>query len=343
VPGTDSLILLAGLFLIVLTRFISVLLSPHASPELFWSIFRFVEAFALTWVLIALRATVFERIVVWMLVVITFFETFAGIAQVILSGGTQAGTGLASGRGIYELQILLTLWGLVGLSAGEGSRGMNSLKVVLGTLGVIVTVLRTAFFQLAIALFVVYWLMPKHGRRIYRLIIILGTIIVFILVGFVELQWPLMINRIEQISTMSGTIGVRLVLWQAAFSAFQLYPVTGIGSGAFGRNQLFYFDAAGVSFREGYTDEGLSVHNTVLGFLAETGIIGLVAYFIYAIGIAIIARRLSCAAPTTFNIALAGTVVSGIIIDFIAASSFYPITITLVALLASRYIKQKKA
>lgn len=335
-PELNSRTILFGLFLIFITRLISVLFSPHSSFELIWSVFRYAETIALIWVFIALRSTVFGRNVVYGLIVITLFETFVGIGQVTLSGGTRAGTGFASGRGVYELQILLTLLGLIGLSAGEGSRLMNILKIITGVTGVIITAIRTSFIQIIIAVFATYWLMPGLGRRNYGRIVILGSIAAIILVGLVGLQWSLLEARIGQIGTMSGTIGVRLVLWETALVAFKLYPVTGIGSGAFARNQDVYMDGAGIGFKEGYNDVGLSAHNTVVGFLAETGTIGLVAYFVYAIGTSKIAWRLSRTVPSVFNIALAGTVVSGLILDIIAASSFYPITITLVALLASK-------
>lgn len=338
VPHTDSRTTLLGLILIVVTRFISVLFSPHSSFELFWSIFRYAEAIALTWIFIALRFTVFGRNVVRTLVVITCIETFTGIGQVALSGGTHAGTGLASGRGIYELQIFLALWGLIGFVKGEGSRLINALKPAVGVPGVIITVIRTSFIQLFTAIILVYWLMPRRGRRIYRRMVMLGSVIAIIIVSLVNVDWSLLQTRIEQIGTMGGTIGVRLVLWQAALYAFQLHPITGIGSGAFSRYQNIYFDGAGVRFKEGYNDVGLSAHNTVVGFIAETGIIGLAAYLVYAIGTATTAWRLTRTAPSAFRIALAGTVISGLIMDLIAASSFYPITITLVALLTSQSI-----
>jgi O-antigen ligase len=85
-----------------------------------------------------------------------------------------------------------------------------------------------------------------------------------------------------------GSVAERLYMWDQCLGTFLENPITGIGSGSFARkvgelSQLFkfklpsYYDPT-TSFR---------AHSLIFGLIAETGIVGLSAYFCWIIAITI--------------------------------------------------------
>lgn len=337
----DSGILLS-LCLILVARLLSVAFSPHFSPDLFLSVGTFVEAFVVCSVFISLIGTRFRRSVVLTLVLITLFETMIGAGQFISSGGNAHGVGIASLRGVGELQILLALWGLIAFCENAGNKILNILMFVVGAAGVFIAYLTTAYVQLLVAVIVGYFLLVKRVKRKYGWTVIIVSVIAIALFLLSDVHLPLATWEYHSLITRTGSVGFRVVLWKGALVAFASSPIVGVGSGVFGREQLAYLEYANVWFKEGYSlRQGFSAHNTVLGFLAETGLVGLAAYITYAVATIKAAFRVSRIAPTVFHKALAATVVSGIVLDIVAGSSFQPITMTLVALLASYDIEYR--
>lgn len=327
--------ILKAICFVVAARMISIIFSPHFSLSLLWSVFNYVEALAITWAFIMLADTDFISAALYTIIFITIFETIFGVAQVITSKGTVVGTGFASKRGVYELQTMLVLYGLIAYCQDYRKKITNILAIIVGYLGVMITVIRTAYVQLSIALIIGYFLLPKGKRRKYIFIgALLGWISIFIIVK-VNNEWPLISTRLQQLISGTGSIGVRHVLWKGAYASFLRNPITGIGSGAFGRSGTIYYELANVWFKEGYFGVGLSIHNTMLGFLAETGIVGLITFMIYAYVTIKTSFYLNRTNAVPLEKAIAATVISGIFIDCIAGSSFHPITITLVAFVAS--------
>jgi O-antigen ligase len=88
-----------------------------------------------------------------------------------------------------------------------------------------------------------------------------------------------------------GTIGYRFILWELAAAAYLNHPVTGIGSGGFARQQNALYFQINDAFTSEYEKEygTLSTHNTVLGVAAETGTLGLIAYFLWVTAVAKVA------------------------------------------------------
>lgn len=337
--GPNSVLL--SFYLLVLVSMVSLALSPLHSFSMLWHVFKYAEAYCVIWVFISLHDTTFESAFIWSIAAITVFETSAGLFQLVSSGGGMAGRGLASGRGIYELQILLALWGITAFAERKGRRLLELTMSAIGAAGVLITVIRTAYLHLATGAFVAYLLVKRSTRRVYAGVVAAMVAVALVSVTALNLQWPVFTERMQQIEAMSGSLGVRLVLWKALLFCFENNPLTGIGPGAFGRYQSYYLDRANLTFDEAGNDIGLSAHNTVVGFLGETGLLGLAAFAIYMSVTAKIARDLARKDTSPFNVALAGTVISGLLLDFIAGSSFHPITSTLVALAVSRYVHLK--
>ena len=138
---------------------------------------------------------------------------------------------------------------------------------------------------LIVWLFSGYFLKPfrlmatrRIASQFFKLILLL-LIIFFLLTPFLEQVE----QRAEQIAQRSGTIYLRLFLWGLAWQLFWEHPVTGIGMGQFagaveqfpGMKNLGVFERA----------RGLSAHNLILSFLAETGLVGSFAFFLLLVSI----------------------------------------------------------
>ena len=70
----------------------------------------------------------------------------------------------------------------------------------------------------------------------------------------------------------------RLFLWDKSIGAFLSSPLTGIGSGGFPRQLNDLPQPFGIKLERIDKATPLSTHNTFLGVLAETGLVGVVAY-----------------------------------------------------------------
>lgn len=87
---------------------------------------------------------------------------------------------------------------------------------------------------------------------------------------------------IESFTTKpQGTIALRLLLWKTAIRAFLDHPFTGIGIGNF---RLIYQLYPEIKTNPlWYQVKGMSAHNMILHYLAETGLIGSLALLAFAI------------------------------------------------------------
>ena len=82
------------------------------------------------------------------------------------------------------------------------------------------------------------------------------------------------VHRVENLQSMNiGTLHYRMILWDAGINAFLSHFVNGIGLGHFPILSGDYSSIGNSSF---FIDniKGLSTHNIILSYLAETGIIG---------------------------------------------------------------------
>lgn len=118
-----------------------------------------------------------------------------------------------------------------------------------------------------------------ESRRTLRKVVIVGaavTVVVFALGSSFFLGF---FGRVEElvasIGNPQGTIYLRLVLWTAAVKAWLTSPLVGIGIGNF--NLVDQIVPSIKTAPVWYYIRGMSAHNVVLHYLAETGIIGVVA------------------------------------------------------------------
>ncbi|WP_406568107.1 O-antigen ligase family protein [Caldinitratiruptor microaerophilus] len=327
-------LLLVALYLIVGVRLMSVAFSPWSEWTLLWSVGRYGEALALVVTALVLP-TPFGEGLRGALVISGLAETATGALQLIASHGVQPGVGIASARGVYELQVWFAVTGL--MMAAQRSRVRFAwLLGGAGILGVAATMIRTAWMQLIIAIGLGALTLNGQARGRYVRRAVLGAVSLGVGIVILAKTSPYLQYKLQQLTQGTGTIGVRLALWSMGLHAFRAYPFLGIGSGGFARYADIIAGEAGVPVPPQYLDWRLSAHNTVVGILAETGLAGLLAYAMYVLGVIQVVRRLARSAngegvsPTTA--ALGPTLASTVILDTVAQSSFGPLTLALLLL-----------
>jgi O-antigen ligase len=125
----------------------------------------------------------------------------------------------------------------------------------------------------------------ERTRSLGRLVIVVGVPVAVLLLFSSTLFGNYMVRlreMLQSLATPRGTIAVRAMLWTTAIKAWLLHPICGIGIGnfrlvaqivpEFRLNPVWY-----------YASGGMSSHNVVLQYAAETGIIGVVALLTTAV------------------------------------------------------------
>ena len=132
---------------------------------------------------------------------------------------------------------------------------------------------------------------------------VLAVIVLAAGIGF-KVTEEALLPRFDAIFTTSGATGSgRLNEWRAAWASVQERPYLGLGFGAFPAvsNQLMQ-ETPGVDLENfDLRPDGILVHNTYLGSLAELGIPGLVLFLGLLTSIALTLRRAVRQAPTVAN------------------------------------------
>ncbi|MCI0331298.1 MAG: O-antigen ligase family protein [candidate division Zixibacteria bacterium] len=85
-------------------------------------------------------------------------------------------------------------------------------------------------------------------------------------------------RRAEQLAQKSGSVYLRLFLWGVAWKLFLEHPLTGIGMGQFAGMIGQYPEMKNLAVFE--WTRGLSAHNLPFTFLAETGLVGTLAFLL---------------------------------------------------------------
>jgi O-antigen ligase len=112
---------------------------------------------------------------------------------------------------------------------------------------------------------------------IFILIIFIADIDYTFLNGEISNQF---IERIEQVEQKTGQYTVRKSLAKAAWEIGKDYPILGVGRGNYVINSKKYFEELSEVDPNAMYNYGLIPHNTILGYFAETGIIGTLFFLI---------------------------------------------------------------
>jgi O-antigen ligase len=159
--------------------------------------------------------------------------------------------------------------------------------IVLIALAVVASGSRGTLVAIALALPVLIWLAYRkitrdqmwEARHSINQVMLVAVIIGVTLAAFSSSLLVGFVGRVEELVASlvnpQGTIALRIVLWTAAFKAWLTSPIVGIGIGNF--NLVDQVVPEMKTAPVWYYIRGMSAHNVVLHYLAETGIIGVVA------------------------------------------------------------------
>jgi O-antigen ligase len=270
-----------ALALVILTRVLSLVAASNMAMEQVISILRYVETFAIVLLLANLLSVRHNRrLFLRGMILGAVIETAGALLIFFSSGGEERGVWL--GVDNYKLQIFLLVACCLAFSEKKG----RSLKIVAGLLlflGILVTETRTAVVLFLLSLLPLF--LTRHRamfRPVLAVLALAAVATVPVLRLLPEAEQNVM-KRVDEIWTGGGTIGLRFILWEMAVAAYVSHPITGIGSGGFARQQNTLYLQINDVYASGYETkyDSQSTHNTVLGVAAETGTLGLIAYFFW--------------------------------------------------------------
>jgi len=169
----------------------------------------------------------------------------------------------------------------------------GAIAVAIG-LGIVATQARGPLLSVALAVPLLMWLAAvkarrENDRRTISALKLLLIPLVVLGVAVIVLSGTLFAGSImryeaaiDSFTRPTGTIALRLVLWQTAIMAFLDHPFTGIGIGNFRVVHELYPVLKTMPLH--FYVRGMSAHNVILHYLAETGLIGALALVVLAWG-----------------------------------------------------------
>jgi O-antigen ligase len=211
--------------------------------------------------------------------------SLSNVAQMILSGGKTRAFGLAAlgyepmSMTALPMALAFLLW-----ASRTRERLLYGLATVSIAAGIVATQARGPLLTVIIATLALLWFAQRKAnresnRQVGRTALIVIVVIALITIVAVSLSTNLLANAwlryeefLESARNPAGTIALRFILWKTALRTFLDHPITGIGIGNFRVVHEMYPDVRVIPL---YTQvKGMSAHNVLLHYLAETGLIG---------------------------------------------------------------------
>ncbi|HNL05207.1 MAG TPA: O-antigen ligase family protein [Bacteroidia bacterium] len=289
--GIERRILIA-LLLVMATRVISLLFAKQYETIQYFSILRFAEVLLGLIILTNLLQSKSNRkIFIVGLTCGLLIECFLGLNMVIQTGGHLRG--IFFGIPSYQMMVLFILFLFLLTKSQNLVLIIFAINILLT--GIMATQTRAALIQLAVGMIAVIIIAYKQSFfKRFTITLVAVTIVHSITLYFMQSVISAAKDRFEDAikegkihleedehSVGGGTIQYRLYLWDKSIGAFLSRPVTGIGSGSFARQLDSLPQKFGVKLDRLDKSTPLSTHNTFLGVLAETGLVGFAAYFFW--------------------------------------------------------------
>lgn len=225
------------------------------------------------------------------------------ISQFFSEGAARAGDDVTGGVNETGVQLVVLIPLAFYLLRGRGAlvwRLMALSFLVMSVLAVAVTFSRTSFLLLPIVMMPQIWLMLK-GRPMEVLRVLL-VVVVGVVVLSATIPWERVLERGGTIAPAvgsdpndSGVLSGRVQLWLGAMAIFSDFPLIGVGYGNFGYQYLTHQFSVPSQYIKKYrtiNDELVSAHSSLLGMLAELGMLGIL-FWILLHGVAFQNLRLS--------------------------------------------------
>lgn len=272
-------VLYGSILFIVFTRLISVIFAEYFRFDQLISIIRYFEYLLVIYIVsFVLANKKSQDHFVKGVIIFTSLETIVGVIVFLMSKGHLRGYFFTNGIYIQQIFVLLIALSNI-LYKKEQHRYLWSFLLLIMFLGIIVAEIRIGYVDLLIAL-LLYLIFAEFKTRLIRvsfltLLLFLSLIFPLYFKGYLDVIGI----RVTQLFQGEGTVAIRASLWTLAWQLFLSHPFTGIGSGGFARYQEQYLTSFGIELPQEVI--GISTHNTVLGILAETGIVGFISYIVY--------------------------------------------------------------
>jgi O-antigen ligase len=332
---------------VVLTRVISLVFASEVMPQQMISVFRYVETLVILIILTNVLASGTNRRRFLAGVILgAALESLGGLVIFFSTHGEYRAIWL--GRDNYKIQVYALLVCCLALVQSKQRLFVALSASALG-LAIIATQTRRAISLFLVALAVIVW---KRRRQLLRpMLATLGICAIVAFLSFLSFSvlpetGSGLSGRVDQMWTGGGTVGLRIILWEMAAEAYLRHPITGIGSGGFARQQdALYFKIAD-AYDPGYEHEfgTLSTHNTVLGVAAETGTLGLIAYFLWFFAVvSLVWKVLDLVHEDKYIVAACACLLSMVLEDLWGQASFLPTMTCLLGLVLGWYRAKRLA
>lgn len=250
-----------------------------------------------------------RKLLVFYILLVTVLSAVAFVQFALADGKIRAFgvTGLALQYFVLTalpMALAFLIW-----SRSSGAKfGYGLMSFVMG-LGVFATQSRAPFVAVAVAIPVLLLVAYRKSRRegaigvirTMRQVLIPVLFLGVAMLAYGETLFGETLGRIgeliESIRHPQGTVAHRLVLWSAALKAFVSHPLLGIG---IGNMRVVHEIIPEIRLAPlWFLVKGMSAHNVLLHYLAETGLIGataLVALFLKGLGLSYRSIRMKSSA-----------------------------------------------
>jgi O-Antigen ligase len=193
------------------------------------------------------------------------------VTQTALQGRFTGGGGDPNEQAAAFVPALFLIMGLIGIYRGRAIRIALILAFGLVAVGFFATQSRGGLVSLAVATVAALFLAPRYRLRILGL-----SLIVCVAAVAIVATNPGALTRIVDLG--GGSSG-RSDLWRVGWEVFTGHPIVGVGVANFTVVESHYVLQPGTITHIQYlTDVHYLVSNTYLQQLAESGVIGLIAY-----------------------------------------------------------------
>jgi O-antigen ligase len=282
-----------GIGLTLLARILSLVFASESESLQWLSLARYAETGITLFVLSLLfhQEQARQGFLTGMLLA-AVLESVLGFVIMLLTEGSHRG--IVSGVPAYQLQLLVFFL-VFSLAVYHKKYAVSVALLMVIELGLYATQTRSIFLQwLPACMLVLVW-STRHGylrRAALLMIFVVGAAGLLLMAlpkssNSSSLRYQEMLVRVKPKSEDhvsggdGGTIQWRLYLWDKSLGAFLTHPVTGIGSGGFARQIDHLPQVFDVQLARKDKDTPLSTHNTFLGVLTETGLLGVAAYGVW--------------------------------------------------------------
>jgi len=336
--SSEEKLVFISLLLIMLTRIISLLFASKVQIVQYISIARYLEVGLAIFIIsnLVTNKKNFKCFIVGIFLG-AMVESIGGILKFTLSDGTVRG--ILVGIPSYQIQLYVFLICVFLFSSSLRKKWLFTVPISIVLWGIVCTETRSAYLQLVLCACLLLW-WGWRAKKLKKILPIIFYSVLFLVALSFTLNKTTKLpesRRIEQVAEGGGTVGWRFYLWDKSLGAFFQNPILGIGSGGFARQINELPQVFNVKINDFHKSIKLTSHNTVLGILAETGIVGFFAYLIWFVAIFKLILAIHKETPSDFFALAASLMVFIFLIsDFWSQNSFYPNSNFLIALMIGR-------